>query len=566
MLNKAKKYIDYLDNVKSKLSEVNLDTSKVDNLIKEIKNSELIVPVVGAFSSGKSTLINSFLGESILPTGITPETSLATEIRYSLNNHIEAIKEDGTRETYKYEDMENIKEKASEYRYLELYINNRNIKEIEPLVLVDMPGFDSPVELHNKAILTYLKRGVYFIILSSAEDGGISKSIMREIENITTFGKGFSFCLSKTNLRPEQQVQEVSQRIKEQLEDELDIKQDIVLLDDQGGENLKRILHSIDPEELFEKLFKDRLKSLYFQIESTINVNISTLNRTKGEAKEAIEELHDSIEAIKKKKDEMINDIESRYGSQSIESIVKAITNELRTHKSSLVNLAISNQEAFKSEMNYLIKNRLVYEVKNRMENISQDIINDLNMELKSFTSSLENFSLDENWVDNMTNDIMKTIESTRETVNKINEWTNGQKGKIFKTISSVLAILTNVINPILELVIVFLPNILEFSKEANAREELSNKFESEIIPSLSSKLRAMLPNLINKEVEKMIESISLQFEEELKVKQNEISSALSEKEKDIFDVKKNIMMLEDIRNEIQALTTQILYGKEKIK
>ncbi|GAA8170803.1 hypothetical protein NP0156_09220 [Helicobacter pylori] len=46
---------------------------------------------MGNFSTGKSTLLNRFLEKSVLPTGITPETSLATELHYSANERIEAF-------------------------------------------------------------------------------------------------------------------------------------------------------------------------------------------------------------------------------------------------------------------------------------------------------------------------------------------------------------------------------------------------------------------------------------------------------------------------------------------
>ncbi len=50
-----------------------------------------MIPVVGNFSAGKSTLLNRFLEKSVLPTAITPETSLATELHYSANERIEAF-------------------------------------------------------------------------------------------------------------------------------------------------------------------------------------------------------------------------------------------------------------------------------------------------------------------------------------------------------------------------------------------------------------------------------------------------------------------------------------------
>ena len=56
-------------------------TSKA--LKQDIAEAELIMPVVGSFITGKSTLINSFLNSGLLPVGTTPETALATELRYS---------------------------------------------------------------------------------------------------------------------------------------------------------------------------------------------------------------------------------------------------------------------------------------------------------------------------------------------------------------------------------------------------------------------------------------------------------------------------------------------------
>ncbi|GAA7008097.1 hypothetical protein ID0154_07670 [Helicobacter pylori] len=46
---------------------------------------------MGNFSAGKSTLLNRFLGKNVLPTAITPETSLATELHYSANERIEVF-------------------------------------------------------------------------------------------------------------------------------------------------------------------------------------------------------------------------------------------------------------------------------------------------------------------------------------------------------------------------------------------------------------------------------------------------------------------------------------------
>ncbi|GAA7602660.1 hypothetical protein HpMMM19_12120 [Helicobacter pylori] len=90
-----------------------------------------MIPIVGNFSTGKSTLLDRFLEKSVLPTGITPETSLATELHYSANERIEAFSNnDEKAESFELNEQsfEVIKENAAEYSYLKVYLNNEALK------------------------------------------------------------------------------------------------------------------------------------------------------------------------------------------------------------------------------------------------------------------------------------------------------------------------------------------------------------------------------------------------------------------------------------------------------
>ena len=58
MIQTQKKYSDYLQEVKNILKDTNVEISKINFYEEKINNTELIVPVVGGFSAGKSTLIN----------------------------------------------------------------------------------------------------------------------------------------------------------------------------------------------------------------------------------------------------------------------------------------------------------------------------------------------------------------------------------------------------------------------------------------------------------------------------------------------------------------------------
>ena len=94
-------YLNYLYNIRNILKDSDISVKKIEMYEKVIESYELIIPIIGSFSAGKSTLINSFLNENYLLVGITPETSIATELRYTdKNERIEIVKENNILETY----------------------------------------------------------------------------------------------------------------------------------------------------------------------------------------------------------------------------------------------------------------------------------------------------------------------------------------------------------------------------------------------------------------------------------------------------------------------------------
>ncbi|WRG34628.1 dynamin family protein [Helicobacter pylori] len=219
-------FVEFLEQVLEVLKEVEIDKTECSTLLASIQKQQLVIPVVGNFSAGKSTLLNRFLGSSVLPTGITPETSLATELHYSANERIEAFSNnDEKTESFELNEQsfEVIKDNATKYSYLKVYLNNEALKDSVPLVFVDMPGFDSPISSHTHAILEYLERGVHFVILTSVEEDNLTKRMVRELKNLLEFDKGLSFILSKTNLRTPSQVGEISRYIQDQIQDHLDL-------------------------------------------------------------------------------------------------------------------------------------------------------------------------------------------------------------------------------------------------------------------------------------------------------------------------------------------------------
>lgn len=559
-MNSKKQFLDYIGEVKNIISTLEISDNKLSEIQRNITDAELIVPVVGGFSAGKSTLLNSFLGNEILPTAVTPETALATELRYSDSNYIEAVTASGAVERHQLADFARLKDNAQNFKNLRVYLNNENLKDIQPLVLVDMPGFDAPIENHNQAILNYLERGVFFVFLTSIEDGNITLSMKREIDNLQQIGKGFAFCISKTNLRAPNDVKAVQQKIAEQLEDDFDYTGQIALLDMDGGNNLKNILTAVNPDELFKLLFIDELRENYTGLIQSINVKISTFKSDRKEIEETLSALQNSLQGIEAKKQSAINDVEQRYSRDSVSVINQAVTSAILQQKMRLVDLAINNQGAFERELNDITKNALLSAVQTRFRAISQDLIEEMGNGINAQLATLPDGGLAGIAMDVLANSGADAFGKVANTALK-----SISKAIMGKVTSATLKALLGSVFGIVSAVLLFLPEIISLftkgERERRQREQVEQAIINNVIPQIQQQLNSVLPDLMNQNITALINQVSEQFEEQLQQKRNEIEAAEAEKAAKAAELESTINELESGKQQLTTAANRYLFA-----
>lgn len=572
---KAKKnFLEYIKEVKNIITPLEIPDNGLSDIQSQIEHAELIVPVVGGFSAGKSTLINSFLGTGILPTAVTPETALATELRYSETDYIEAVTASGGIERHEISEFGSLKDNAQNFTNLRLFLNNDKLKAIQPLVLVDMPGFDAPIENHNRAILTYLERGVFFVFLTSVDDGNITLSMRREIENLERFSKGFAFCISKTNLRAPDDVAAVKEKIADQLADYFDYEGEIALLDMDGGENLNKILQTIDPEELFSSLFLDTLRDNNVALTQSINLKTATLKKDGREAEDTVSALQDALNKLDAQKNNALSEIEHRYSGSRVNAIAEKVAQALLMKKDSLVKSAIENQHAFANELNELVKNSLLSQVQSSFQDVGAQIVRDFDSEMRMALSGAGSSSLlDDNMISRIADSTERLLGSFVSGLSNMSAGMNervrgdngGNAGTLYRTATTILGLTTSVVTPVLEVVIIFLPDIIRYfskvAQERKMREQLEQKITGEIIPDVKAKIRESLPRVFNEQVERLIMQISNQFEGQLQQKRDEIKAAEAEKAAKAAELEEVLAGLEEGRRKLNEAAEQYLFA-----
>ena len=135
----------------------------------------MTAPLVGGFSTGKSSLINVVLGDEILSTEITPETAVPAEICYGQNSVL-YVTDKGT-SVGKVSELNTKKLSIDKEKLVQITLDNDFLKTIPSVKIVDMPGFDSGFKVHNRAIDEYLPKSLAYIIAVSADEGTIRESV-----------------------------------------------------------------------------------------------------------------------------------------------------------------------------------------------------------------------------------------------------------------------------------------------------------------------------------------------------------------------------------------------------
>ncbi|MGY8821922.1 MAG: dynamin family protein [Pseudomonadales bacterium] len=377
MIERQKSFVAYLEQLATLLdgTEIAHDLQ----LVERVNKTELLVPVVGAFSAGKSSLLNTLMGKSVLPVGIAPETELATELRYSPEPYLLAIDNHGAEERLPVDALKTINARAKELSHLQLYIDSPAIKQLAPLVLIDMPGYGSSLESHNKAIAFYLPRGVHFVVVTSVEDGNLTQSMVRRLDEVKAYGGSFTFVLSKANLRSPAQVEEVRGYIDEQLHMYFEDSQRTLLSGKDNSDAFAQALQQIDPNALFDRLFLDLLKGQNRDVIRQVNLALSTLAKGDAQSEQELRALEQALTALEHQKANMRDEMSDRYSLRLLNRCLRGLEEDLEDAVEELAALAANPQSSrLNNVLSEVVRNSLTRNIQREIDDISSAMIDDL--------------------------------------------------------------------------------------------------------------------------------------------------------------------------------------------
>ncbi|MDL0088418.1 dynamin family protein [Campylobacter gastrosuis] len=162
----------------------------LDLVIKE----PILVAIVGQFSSGKSTFLNTILGKNILPTGVVPVTSRLTYIKYAPNYSLRVDYENGRELSLDIKEIANFVDQrifGDDVKTLTLYAPNEILKSVN---FVDTPGLNS-LSASDTNITKNALNSVCGVIWLSLIDNAARASELKSLNEFLNDDLKFAVCV-----------------------------------------------------------------------------------------------------------------------------------------------------------------------------------------------------------------------------------------------------------------------------------------------------------------------------------------------------------------------------------
>ncbi len=353
---------------------------KISSLINEIEEFKVYVPLIGPFNAGKSSLLNAYLEKKLLPVDQVPTTALAAELHYDEYERIIVHFLDGKTETVEINEVEKIDGADNNIFYLEFYLNDNKLLANGDVILVDMPGLDSNIENHTKAIQNYINRGSYFILVLNSKYQ-LENSVYKFIDELVKNKRNYSIVLTRKESLMDKEIEAVKNSLMRYVNSE----DQIGFVESNNkwlniGFFIKTIQHIKEiREELTKERFQDEVNGIISEIKSRLNNLLKRDNRTAAEIQEEIDELQKELAEVEKEIKKPLEEFRNKMSNNAVEKITEAVKSKLHGNVDALVSSAEMGGTNLQAQITDMIRPVINVEIKREVERASSKLIKRVN-------------------------------------------------------------------------------------------------------------------------------------------------------------------------------------------
>lgn len=526
--------------VKAIAEKYQLELTDIDEVMEGMDNFKITAPVIGNFSTGKSSLLNAILGKKLLDVDVTPETAIPKEIYYGDNVVHQIYK--GQVSDHSIAELPINELTVSNTDCIQIELKHEFLAKIQSVKIVDLPGFNSSIAVHNEAIDKYLPNSMAYILVVSSDEPVIKNNIYEFLKEIKIFNVPVYIVLTKCSRLSEEEINECKTLLKKlmmNIFDEKDIK--IGISEAYGTinvEEVKQFFYEIqgNSNQLLHSKYTRILKKYARYTEVYLSERIEKSKLSSSELELERVKLTQKIDNLMVK----LGKEEERFDKQTEECILK-LKHSIKTSLDEAIRVlvvSIMNGSNLEERLNILIRNAVMSTLNETLEPQVSAYLKNIEDLFSISDLANVNFSVD-----------LKSITNS-----------NSKAADVAKATPLLGFIVLGVIlNPIVGVLGVTLGTLADvfMNKSSKKRQEIkAEKAARELIDqvsirvneSIAEKIRSYVRDMNNEIHQKVLKQKKV-LEKSLDDIQNEMAVESSVKEKDLAKMTGELNIIKDYLN-----------------
>lgn len=539
--------------MKQMMEKYGLQTAAISSHIESIDDFKVTSPLVGRFSTGKSSLLNGLLGKKYLSENTLPETAIPTEIMYGDVERVTLVKKDLDTQrvvSEKHISMEDFMAQdfnIHDWSTVKLWITNDFLKTVPNVRVVDMPGFGTNIEAHNKAINEYLPESKAYILTFQVRNSTMEEDTLEFLKELKFHDMPVYVVVTKSGSVVEEERKQCVESLRRQLLQDVGLDNVAIYCTNAKGkhidvEGFKTILTELEKQSA--SIFTNETNQRVMQFGGILKQYLrTTLNQVHCSVSE--------LEAEKEKREKHIEQLRTKLASEKAEfqgqipacmdSIASDVGIALEDFAEEYAGLATSGRkETIKSRVNTIVRTK----VEERMK--------------RTFAPKVERYL--QSVADAVKVDIpeihMQMSDSGSATMTGLTGLITEELVK--KGLLKLLAMIgTKIPMPIIQIIsvaITFAVTLFGKSNEkAELRQQVIQQFRTETAPQLSSKVRSIVEELITSQVEQISHALADEVDAQIQAEQKALDDLIVQAKNEQAEKEKKEQELQQDWKQVEA-------------
>lgn len=283
------------------MSDVVADLQAVDARNKQ-EHASVVLPLVGEFSSGKTTLINALTDSKALETATKPTTATIYEVHFG-SERCAASVIDAEGHTQAVDDLSTLKNDVLADAQV-VVVNDTSKRVPATTVLVDTPGLSSPDPKHKQTLMRFLPKADGLLLVTDINQQ-LTKSLTDFIGTAKLSKRPIYLILTKSDTKSATDIEAAKQYISQNCE--IPIAQMAVVSSATGAlDEMYALLDGIQREkkDILARVDAERVKQMVQamaeRVDELMQASASDegLDRAIRQSQHELERIHRNIENL----------------------------------------------------------------------------------------------------------------------------------------------------------------------------------------------------------------------------------------------------------------------------